>query len=160
MIRDETCTFMTQVANITANRRPRFLYLLSVAQRRVQAAAQGNADNSTSARAGLLMLLRPDGTPVATKHIAQQLSLSPSSLSGLLDRMASDGLIERVADASDKRAINIILTSDGQSQRTEAVRVSRILNDQLCDGFKDDELQIVARWLEAAAAKFPKGDIA
>ena len=104
------------------------------------------------------MLLRPDGTPVATKHIAQQLSLSPSSLSGLLDRMANDGLIERIADTSDKRAINIILTSDGQLQRAEAVRASRTLNDKLCDGFTADELQIVAHWLEAAATKFPKGD--
>jgi DNA-binding MarR family transcriptional regulator len=137
-------------------RRPRFIYLLSVAQRRVQAAIQGDVDGKTAARAGVLMALRPDGQGLPMKQLGTQLDLGASSLSGLLDRMGRDGLIERQPDATDKRAWNIVLTETGKAVRAEAVRSARVLNDQLCDGFDDAELAIVARWLEAVGAKFPK----
>ena len=139
-----------------AARRPRFIYLLSVAQRRLQAAIQGDVDGKTAARAGVLMALRPDGQGMPMKQLGVQLDLGASSLSGLLDRMGRDGLIERQPDAADKRAWNIVLTETGKVVRSEAVRSARTLNDKLCDGFDDAELAIVARWLEAVGAKFSK----
>ena len=136
-------------------RRPRFIYLLSVAQRRVQAAIQGDVDGKTAARAGVLMALRP-GQGLPMKQLGAQLDLGASSLSGLLDRMGRDGLIERQPDTTDKRAWNIALTDAGKALRAEAVRSARVLNDHLCDGFDDAELAIVARWLDAVGTKFPK----
>ncbi len=137
-------------------RRPRFLYLLSVAQRRVQAAIQGDVDGKTAARAGVLMALRADGQGMPMKQLGAQIGLGASSLSGLLDRMARDGLIERRPDASDKRAWNIVLTEAGHVLRADAVRSARVLNDRLCDGFDDAELAIVARWLDAVGARFSR----
>jgi DNA-binding MarR family transcriptional regulator len=137
-------------------RRPRFIYLLSVAQRRVQAAIQGDVDGKTAARAGVLMALKADSSGMPMKQLGAQLDLGASSLSGLLDRMGRDGLIERQPDATDKRAWNIVLTDAGKALRAEAVRSARVLNDQLCDGFDDAELAIVARWLDAVGTKFPK----
>lgn len=90
------------------------------------------------------------------KQLGAQVALGASSLSGLLDRMGRDGLIERQPDATDKRAWNIVLTEAGKAVRAEAVRSARVLNDQLCDGFDDAELAIVARWLEAVGGKFTK----
>lgn len=137
-------------------RRPRFIYLLSVAERRVMAAIQGDVDGKTAARAGVVMALRADGQGMPMKQLGAQLDLGASSLSGLLDRMGRDGLIERQPDATDMRAWNIVLTEAGKTLRADAVRSARVLNDQLCDGFDDAELAIVARWLEAVSAKFPK----
>jgi DNA-binding MarR family transcriptional regulator len=84
-------------------RRPRFIYLLSVAQRRVQAAIQGDVDGKTAARAGVLMALKADSSGMPMKQLGAQLDLGASSLSGLLDRMGRDGLIERQPDATDRR---------------------------------------------------------
>lgn len=84
------------------------------------------------------------------------LDLSPSSLSGLVDRMVRDGLLERQPDPDDGRAWNIRLTEAGRAARSDAVRAARKLNDRLCEGFDPKELKIVARWLEAVQAKFPK----
>lgn len=137
-------------------RRQRFLYLLSVAQRRIQSAIQGDVDGKTAARAGVLMALKPDGQGMPMKQLGADLDLGASSLSGLLDRMGRDGLIERLPDPVDRRAWNIALTDEGKVLRAEAVRSARILNDQLCDGFNDAELAIVARWLGAVIIKFPK----
>lgn len=142
--------------NPGTGRRPRFVYLLSVAQRRVQAAIQGDVEGKTAARAGVLMALRADGQGMPMKQLGAQVALGASSLSGLLDRMGRDGLIERQPDATDKRAWNIVLTEAGKAVRAEAVRSARVLNDQLCDGFDDAELAIVARWLEAVGGKFTK----
>lgn len=137
-------------------RRPRFVYLMNVAQRRVQAAIQDDTEGKTAARAGLLMALRSDGSPMAMKELGTRLDLGASSLSGLLDRMARDGLVERHPDPADKRAWNIGLTETGKARRAEAARSARLLNDRLCEGFDEAELAVVARWLEAAALKFPK----
>ena len=137
-------------------RRPRFIFLLNVAQRRVQAAISGDVDGKTAARAGLLMTLKADGGGMPMKEVGARLDLGASSLSGLLDRMARDGLVERRPDPADKRAWDIALTEAGKMKRAEAVRSARLLNDRLCEGFDEAELAIVARWLEAVGTKFPK----
>jgi DNA-binding MarR family transcriptional regulator len=90
------------------------------------------------------------------KQLGAQLDLGAPALSGLLDRMADDGLVERRPDPADKRAWYIALTKAGKSARAEALRSARVLNDRLCEGFDDAELAIVERWLEAARTKFPK----
>lgn len=139
-----------------AARRPRFVYLLMLAQRRVQAAIQGDVDGKTAARAGLLMALKPNGEGVPMKRLGASLGLGAPALSGLLDRMTRDGLVERRPDPADGRAWNIALTDVGKELRVEAVRSAKLLNDRLCDGFEDAELAIVARWLEAVGTRFSK----
>jgi DNA-binding MarR family transcriptional regulator len=139
-----------------AGRRPRFVYLLTLAQRRVQAAIQGDVDGKTAARAGLLMALKPGGEGVPMRRLATSLGLGAPALSGLLDRMTRDGLVERQPDPADGRAWNIALTDTGKTVRIEAVRSAKLLNERLCQGFDDAELEIVARWLEAASTRFPK----
>ena len=147
---------MAEEVSVPQRRRPRFVYLLTLAHRRMQAAVRGDVDGRTAARAGLLMALDTRGNPTPTKKLGTSLGLGAPALSGLLDRMARDGLIERNTDPTDGRVWNITLTDAGRSLRGEAVRSAKLLNDRLCDGFDDAELAIVARWLEAAATKFPK----
>ena len=139
-----------------AARRPRFVYLLTLAQRRVQAAIQGDADGGTAARAGLLMALKANGEGVPMKQLGGALGLGAPALSGLLDRMARDGLVERRPDPADGRAWNVVLTDVGGRARAEAVRSARLLNDRLCEGFDEAELAIVERWLETAGRRFSK----
>jgi DNA-binding MarR family transcriptional regulator len=144
------------VENSNAPRlRWRFVYLLSVAQRRVQAFIQSNADGQTAARAGLLMALSPErGTPMA--QLGQALDLGAPAISNLIERAQKAGLIERQPDPADGRAWIIALTKAGHAARKEAVLGARKLNTRLCEGFTDAELEIVARWLEAVRLKFPK----
>jgi len=140
----------------SSRRRPRFAFLLSVALRRIEAAAQGASGSKSHARFGLLMALPADGADLPLARLGAVLDLSPSSLSGLVDRMVRDGLLERQPDPDDGRAWNIRLTEAGRAARSDAVRAARKLNDRLCEGFDPKELEIVARWLEAVQAKFPK----
>lgn len=88
------------------------------------------------------------------RELGPRVGLGAPALSGLLDRMSRDGLIERHPDPADGRAWYITLTEIGIRQRSDAVRSARMLNDLLSDGFDDDELAVVERWLEAACRKF------
>jgi DNA-binding MarR family transcriptional regulator len=102
------------------------------------------------------MALRPSADAVQAKDLGEVLGIGAPALSGLLDRMERDGLIERKPDPRDGRASVIGLTNTGHEQRDAAVASARHLNDKLCEGFDDAELAVVERWLSAVATKFPK----
>lgn len=47
-------------------------------------------------------------------ELADYLGLDRSSVSGLIDRAAKRGLVERIAGGDDKRAVRVALSHDGQ----------------------------------------------
>ncbi|MFH0825133.1 MAG: MarR family transcriptional regulator, partial [Pseudomonadota bacterium] len=53
-----------------------------------------------------------DGLKVT--DIARRTGLDTSTMTGLLDRMERDGLVERTADANDRRTLRIQLTGEGK----------------------------------------------
>ncbi len=137
---------------------PRLVYLLNVAHKRVQRWVQTTSDGGTAARHGLLMAVWDKDAGVPLGDLCRALDLSASSLSGLIDRMIRSGLVERLPDLEDGRAFRLRLTVAGCEARKAAVRRAQALNERLRDGFTDDELAIVARWLGSVSDKFPRQD--
>ena len=134
----------------------RLIFLLNVAQRRLQRwlAGQGGV---TAAQSGLLFVLgRRDGVLIGEAGAA--LDLGMPGISGLVDRMIEAGLIEKRADPNDGRAWRLWLTPSGRKALARAKAGLADLNARLTDGFTDAEIDIVARWLTGLQAKFPKGD--
>lgn len=86
------------------------------------------------------------------------LDLGPAGISGLVDRMAAAGLVERRSDPSDARASRIFLTAKGRKALVRAKDVAHETNARLMDGFSVEEIDIVARWLTSIQRKFSKGD--
>jgi len=86
------------------------------------------------------------------------LELGPAGTSGLVDRTAAAGLVERRADESDARAWRVFLTSKGRKSLRRAKGAARAMNVRLADGFSDEEIDVVARWLASIQSKFPRGD--
>jgi DNA-binding MarR family transcriptional regulator len=76
-------------------------------------------------------------------------------MTGLADRMAKAGLLTRHADSDDGRATRLFVTDEGRAAFKRARVLLRELNGKLCDGFSDDELDVVARWLHALQQRFP-----
>jgi DNA-binding MarR family transcriptional regulator len=137
----------------------RLIYLLNVAQRRLQrfVAAQTGAGGVTAAQSGLLFVLgKQDGVLMGEAGTA--LDLGPPGISGLAERMVEAGLIEKRADPDDGRASRLWLTAAGRKAlvRTKAGVVE--LNARLTEGFSAAEIDIVARWLTSVQSKFPRGD--
>ncbi len=61
----------------------------------------------------LLYVLR-DASPVTAGELAQRLGVTPSTLTGLLDRLEREGYVERTRHATDRRQMIPALTDSGR----------------------------------------------
>lgn len=60
----------------------------------------------------------PSSTPL---EIAAHVGISPSGMTGVLDRLEDDGLIRREPDVTDRRAVRISLTDEGLERADQAI---------------------------------------
>lgn len=137
---------------MSRTRAPRLIFLLTGAERAVRRwiEARGSANSMTAAKAGVLLYLRQN--PAATmSELSTALQASPAGTSGLLARMETGDLVARSADAADQRITRVTLTAHGAHLAGEAMLALDDLNAQLNEGFDEQELAVVARWLSHAA---------
>ncbi len=57
--------------------------------------------------------LRSKGGPVSMSDLACASFISKPNLTIMIDRLCSDGLVERSADPNDRRIVNVALTEEG-----------------------------------------------
>jgi len=86
------------------------------------------------------------------KDLTQQLQLKNSAITGLVSRMEENGLIVREACAQDGRASRLYLSEKGAAVLERAHPLLKRLNAQLKQGFSNEELAVVARFLGHAAS--------
>ncbi len=136
----------------------RLIFLLNVAQRRVQRFVAREAPRGvTATQAGLLFVLgRRDGVLLGEAGAA--LDLGMPGISGLVERAVEAGLIEKRADPDDGLAWRLWLKASGRRALSRARAGTAELNARLMEGFTDAEIDIVARWLASVQRKFPKGE--
>lgn len=141
---------------VAGARHHRLIYLLNVAQRRLQRWMAARPENDvTPAQAGLLFILgKQDGILMGEAGAA--LDMGPAGISGLVDRTAAAGLIERRPDREDGRAWRVWLTPTGRTALARAKAGAAEVNAALNKGFTAAEIDIVARWLTSIQHKFPR----
>ena len=144
---------------MSPRREHRLVFLLTVAQRRLQRwmAARPQANGVTAAQTGLLFVLgRQDGVLMGEAGAA--LDLGPPGISGLVDRMTAANLIKRRADPDDGRAWRLWLTPAGRAALAQSKAGLAEVNARITDGFTEAEIDIVARWLTSLQSRFPRGE--
>jgi DNA-binding MarR family transcriptional regulator len=144
---------------MSPRREHRLVFLLNVAQRRLQRwmAARTQAGGVTAPQSGLLFILGlRDGVLMGEAGAA--LDLGPPGISGLVDRMTGANLIERRADPDDGRAWRLWLTPAGRVAMAQSKAGLVEVNARLTDGFTDAEIDVVARWLTTMQTRFPRGE--
>jgi DNA-binding MarR family transcriptional regulator len=142
-----------------SRREHRLVFLLNVAQRRLQRwmAARAQASGVTAAQSGLLFILgQRDGVLMGEAGAA--LDLGPPGISGLVDRMTAVNLIKRRADPDDGRAWRLWLTPAGRAAMAQSKAGLAEVNARLTEGFSETEINIVARWLTTMQTRFPRGE--
>ncbi len=129
----------------------RMFWLLSRAYRHISAAGDARlADlGLTSTQAGALYCFGDEGLLVG--ELAAKLDLAQSAASGLAQRLEDAGLLARHEEAGDGRAARLKLTAAGRRKRDEAARRTMAANAKLLEGFTDNEIDTVVRWLAHAA---------
>jgi Transcriptional regulators len=61
----------------------------------------------------VLGLLKSKGEPFSMTDLASASFISKPNLTTMVDRLCSDGLVERLADVADRRIVNVALTDKG-----------------------------------------------
>lgn len=86
------------------------------------------------------------------KDLSAQLQLKNSAITGLVGRMEENGLIQRQPCEQDGRSTRLYLSDKGKAVLAQAKPVLARVNNQLTRGFSNDELAVVARFLDHAAS--------
>lgn len=98
----------------------------------------------------LLRLARKQNMTQA--ELAYELELEPATMVRLLDRMEENGLIERHADARDRRVKLIVLTRKGEEQAELVQRIGENLRRQVYTDIDVEELRAGVALLDRIAA--------
>lgn len=93
-------------------------------------AARFERDGLTPARTHLLWVLHHSG-PSTGRALAQALRVTPRNVTGLVDALASDGMVERRPHPTDRRAMLVCLTAKGTESMTKMADDHRRLADLL-----------------------------
>ncbi|MFC7876711.1 MarR family winged helix-turn-helix transcriptional regulator [Isoptericola sp. NPDC057391] len=142
-------------------RPPRLVFLTTAAERQMRrwiarrgsahAAAHGqqrNGGQGFGAPAAGVLLHLADHPGATIGEVTTALQASPAGASGLLARMERADLVRRRTDPDDRRTVRLDLTPTGTAALDDVRTALAELNDRLTDGFTDDELATVSRWLE------------
>lgn len=95
----------------------------------------------------LVMLALWGRSPLSVKELGEMLQLDAPSLSPLLKRLESAGLVTRTRDARDERYLRIELTSRGRDLREDALRVPPAVVAKL--GMRLSDLEDIRKALTA-----------
>lgn len=101
----------------------------------------------------VLMTLRrssPDG--VSLTEIARSIFVSNTNVTGLVDRLERDGLVERRRDPDDRRAQLVVLTRAGHAKLEGAWERHPVMLEAAFGGLNQTERRQLARLLEQFVA--------
>ncbi|MHC9085897.1 MarR family winged helix-turn-helix transcriptional regulator [Luteimonas sp. RIT-PG2_3] len=87
------------------------------------------------------------GTAGAT-DLARTAELNPGAMTRLVDKLVARGLVTRVVDPEDRRALHIDLTDHGRTIWSEIDQCGRRVRERALAGMSDTEQQQLTRLLE------------
>lgn len=100
----------------------------------------------------LMALYQRDGLTQADMH--KQIGIEQPTAVRTLDRMERDGLIRRTPSMTDRRAIEIRLTSKGRQCQAIIEQCAKELNQFALRGFQEDEIQTIQQLLRKLLDNF------
>jgi DNA-binding MarR family transcriptional regulator len=91
-------------------------------------------------RLGVLWRLRAKGESTLG-DLAESLDVSPRNITGLVDHLEQDALVERFADPEDRRATRVRLAPAGKQKLSDIKTAMTNAQHGVVAGFSDDELK-------------------
>jgi DNA-binding MarR family transcriptional regulator len=82
-------------------------------------------------------------------ELARAVGRAATSFTPNLDKLQNKGLIERRADPSDRRAVRIYLTQQGQDQREDIMETARDIDEKIEQFFPGEEFEAFQRVLSS-----------
>ena len=127
----------------------RLFFLLNKARHRMFKYAEAQSEcrlgTSVTQTAALMFIGKNEGC--LQKELAKILGLNNSAVTGLVGRMVKNNLIIRQACEDDARASRLYLTQLGQTKAPQIKPLMKEFNEKLTQGFSEDEIDVVLRFL-------------
>ena len=101
----------------------------------------------------VLAAIKNIGDPVLPTDVAKWLDRNTNTITLIIDRMEKDGLVSRVRDLKDRRALRLLISTRGQKLYEQALRPSRELPKIILAGLSADELKTLINLLEKVRQK-------
>jgi DNA-binding MarR family transcriptional regulator len=95
-----------------------------IARQRRAVAREGCLRAISSTQLHVLFVLISDG-PTTMGHLAEVLDVSLPNVTGIVDRMVENGLVERSRDTDDRRVVSVSFTAAGRATVEEIDLVRR-----------------------------------
>jgi MarR family transcriptional regulator, organic hydroperoxide resistance regulator len=132
----------------------RLYYKLNQAQhllsKRIDAELASVLGIKTVQLGAVFFLLEHDGCML--KELSAGLGLNNSAITTLVVRMEEAGLLKRESCSVDARSYRIFLTNKAKSIGQKAIPLTKELNARLVQGFSDEEINTVIRFLDSITA--------
>ena len=97
------------------------------------------------------------GGGMTMTELSRYLMVSNGNVTGIIDRLVTDGLVARKASADDRRAILVELTARGVERFAEMASVHEGWVDELLTGFTKAEAEELIAHLDGLAHRIRKG---
>jgi DNA-binding MarR family transcriptional regulator len=91
--------------------------------------------------------------PASVSMLAERALSQQPTLTKVLDRMAAEGLIVRLADAADRRRVSVRLTEKGQRLAAELIPLAREHEARVLAGYAPREAAALKRTLKTLIAR-------
>lgn len=118
----------------------------------VEKACEETLGTSVTQLAALMFVMKNKGC--MQKDIALEFSQNKSAITGLINRMEKNGLLERRASEEDARVIQIFPTAEGERKTRDLMPVIKEFNQVFSEEFSDDELDTVLKFLNFILKRF------
>lgn len=114
----------------------------------------GRATGLTGSELAMLLAIQrlSGGASVGVKAIAEHLHVAGPHVTAEVGKLVEAGLVEKRADRSDSRAVDIRLTPEGKRALKRLTPLVRAANDVLFAGMTEAEMQHVNRFLRRIVA--------
>lgn len=120
--------------------------------RRLDDELRAEHDLSFAEYDALLTIATATGRRIRMRQLADQVLLSKSGVTRLIDRLVADGLVERDTCVTDARGAEAVLTEAGLDRlRTASTTHLRGISDHFLEVLDDDQLADVGRAMQTVA---------
>ena len=137
----------------------RLIYLIFTAQQKLRTYMKNVMMKEnvrvTTAQAGILFLLKQKSGQ-SMSEMSQLLSIDNSTLTGLVDRLERAGFVRRNSNPGDRRTLNLDITEAGIRELERAKAVIRRINEEIKEGFSEQEMESFKKVLQHFTLKFSK----
>ncbi len=104
----------------------------------------------TPSQYNILRILRGEGSPLPCLEIASRMIQVVPAITGLLDRLERDGMIQRCRDQKDRRVVYVEITPEAVNRLAELDQPVLELHQQLLGHLSQTEMQTLISLLEKA----------